>query len=207
MNNNGSYMLTNLDTTYIVTFTKDDIDFAYIFQGDLGNYGVGNLQFVADDFIFIYQSTNAGIKTNSTYIRITRAEAVLLQASSSFIPGAIYVITDADANLYGGTEITLVAISSTELSLQGSGLFYCPKYDLSAEGTGYGIWTKLMEGSFSNISGSFQPGEPVFTDESAEGIYLANGLILFTSGDWTNSLSIVGFNSSATAEISGFVTP
>ena len=60
MNNNGTYALTNVDKTYIVTFTTNDIDYAYIFQGTLGNYGVGNLQFVEDDFIFIYQSTNAG---------------------------------------------------------------------------------------------------------------------------------------------------
>lgn len=60
MNSNGPYGFTDVNKTYIITFTKDDIDYAYIFQGTLGFYGAGNLQFVADDFIFIYKSENQG---------------------------------------------------------------------------------------------------------------------------------------------------
>lgn len=75
MNNYGAYALTNVYKTYIITFTKDDIDYAYIFQGALGTYGAGNLQFVADDFIFIYQSENQGqVNENATeeFFCITR---------------------------------------------------------------------------------------------------------------------------------------
>ena len=205
MNTNGPYVFTDVNKTYVVTFTKDDIDYAYIFQGTLGTYGAGNLQFVPDDFIFIYQSTNSGEPTNSTYIRITRAEAVALQETASFVPGAIYVITDADANLYGGTEITLTAITSSQLSLQGSGLFYCPKYDLSAESTGYGIWTTYMEGTFSNIVGTFTSGETVTAQNGATAIYLAEGFLNYVSGDWSGATEIGG--ASGTCEVSNFVSP
>jgi hypothetical protein len=143
--------------------------------------------------------------TNSTYIKITRAEAEILQATSSFVPGATYTITDADVNLYGGTEITLTAITSNQLSLQGSGKFYCPKYDVSAESTGYGIWTKQMEGIFSSIVGTFTPGETVTANNGAIAKYLAQGFLEFISGVWEFATSITG--ATATADVSGFVTP
>lgn len=205
MNTHGPYVFTDVNKTYVVTFTQDDIDYAYIFQGTLGTYGAGNSQFFPDDFIFIYQSTNAGEPTNSTYIRITRSEAIVLQATSSFVPGAIYVITDADVNLYGGTEITLTAITSNQLSLQGSGKFYCPKYDVSAESTGYGIWTTYMEGTFSNIVGGFTSGEMITDQNGAEAIYLAEGFLNYVSGDW--SLAVNVFGASGAADVSGFVSP
>ena len=205
MNSNGPYVFNDVNKTYVVTFTQDDIDYAYIFQGTLGTYGAGNLQFVPDDFIFIYQSTNAGEPTNSTYIKITRLEAETLQAKSSFIPGATYVIGDADVNLYGGTEITLTAITSNQLSLQGSGLFYCPKYDLSAGGTGYGIWTTYMEGLFSNVVGTFTSGETITAQNGATAKYLAEGFLEWISGDWSGATSISG--AIATADVSDFVSP
>ena len=138
-------------------------------------------------------------------INITRTEAVTLQASSSFMSGATYTITDADVNLYGGTEITLTAITSNELSLQGSGKFYCPKYDVSAEGTGYGIWTKQMEGTFSNLVGTFTPNEVVTANNGATATYLAEGFLEIINGDWSFATSISG--ATATADVSGFVTP
>lgn len=72
MNNNSTYALTNVDKTYIITFTKDDIDYAYIFQGDLNTYGSGEAQLVADDFIFIYQSVIKNIKPFKSYRAILK---------------------------------------------------------------------------------------------------------------------------------------
>ena len=138
-------------------------------------------------------------------IEITRAEAETLQATSSFVVGATYVITNADAPLYGGTEITLTAITPSELSLQGSGLFYCPKYDLSGVGTGYGIWTTYMEGTFSNVVGTFYSGETVTSQNGATAIYLAEGFLNYISGDWSGATAISG--ATATANVSGFVSP
>lgn len=139
--------------------------------------------------------------------RITRAEAVVLQETASFVPGTVYVITDADVNLYGGTEITLTAITNTELSLQGSGKFFCPKYDLSAEGTGYGIWTTYMEGEITDIVGNFAPNEPIEANNGATGIYIGNGLLSWVSGDFSTATSIQGQILSAEANISGFISP
>ena len=136
-------------------------------------------------------------------IEITRAEAETLQATASFIPGATYVITDADVNLYGGTEITLTAITPSELSLQGSGLFYCPKYDLTTPG--YGIWTTYMEGTFSSIVGTFAQGETVTAQNGATATYLAEGFLIYVSGNWSGATAISG--ATATANVSGFVSP
>ena len=136
-------------------------------------------------------------------IEITRAEAVTLQTTSSFVPGLNYIITDADVNLYGGTEITLTAITSSELSLQGSGKFYCPKYDLTKPG--YGIWTKYMEGNFSNVVGTFYSGQTITAQNGATAIYLVEGFLNYVSGDWSAATLISG--ATATADVSGFVSP
>ena len=138
-------------------------------------------------------------------IEITRTEAETLQATASFVPGATYVITDADVNLYGGTEITLTAITPSELSLQGSGKFYCPKYDLTKPG--YGIWTKYMEGTFSSITGIFTKGETVTAQNGATAKYLAEGFLEWISGDWSTETLIQGQTSLAITNISGFVSP
>lgn len=152
-----------------------------------------------------YISNNSGGGGGSQSIRLTRTEILALQASSSFIIGANYTITDADVNLYGGTEITLTAITSNELSLQGSGKFYCPKYDVSAESTGYEIWTKQMEGTFSNIVGTFTQGETVTSNDGSTAIYLAEGFLEWISGSWNLATSISG--ATATADVLGFLAP
>jgi hypothetical protein len=126
-------------------------------------------------------------------------------SSSLFTPGLNYTITDADVNLYGGTEITLTAITPSELSLQGSGLFYCPKYDLNTPG--YNIWTTYMKGTFSNVVGTFTSGETITAQNGAEAIYLAEGFLNYVSGDWSGSTSITGDFSNATCTVSGFIPP
>ena len=134
---------------------------------------------------------------------ITRLEAETLQSTSEFVPGLNYTITDADVPLYGGTEITLTAITPSELSLQGSGLFYCPKYELN--GTGYGIWTTYIEAQFFSIVGTFTPGETVTADNGATATYLAEGFLNYVSGDWSSAFTISG--ATATADVSVFISP
>ena len=146
-----------------------------------------------------------GSAPSQSLITVTRAEAVTLQATSSFIPGATYTITNADTPLYGGTEITLTAITPSELSLQGSGKFYCPKYDLSGTGTGYDIWTKYMEGTFSNVVGTFYSGQTITAQNGATAIYIAEGFLNWVSGDWSGATTITA--GSTTANVSGFVSP
>ena len=132
-------------------------------ESDLPGELPGGSIFISTDTnkIFIYDDDNSPILYSSggstEPILVTRGEIEILVSTNSLLPGSLYTITDTDVNLYGGTEITLTAITSNELLLQGSGKFYCPKYDVSVESTGYGIWTKQMEGTFSSIVGTFAP--------------------------------------------------
>ena len=164
----------------------------------VSNFGKGNTNAYALTDIVLLNGTKLDV------LRITRAEAVFLQQNNSFIVGLNYVITDADVNLYGGTEVTLLAITKSKLSLQGSGLFYTPKYDENTPGKS--IWTTYMEGTFSNVSGVFTNGESV-TVKGAKGNYLTNGLIEFIDGNWVTATNITGTNLGATATINGFVPP
>lgn len=146
--------------------------------------------------------------TGGTVVETTYDDLInTLIPNEELIPGTFYRILDADKPLYGGTEITLTAISSNELSLQGSGKFYCPKYDVSAERTGYGIWTKQMEGTFYSIVGTFVQNEVVTANNGATATYLAQGFLEWISGDWSGATSITGYWSGATANISGVTTP
>ena len=148
---------------------------------------------------------SSGNNSSSVVIVADNTALIELITKNELIPGASYKILNADPNLYGGTEITLTAITSNQLSLQGSGKFYCPKYDLSAESTGYGIWTRYMEGTFSNVVGTFNSGETVTAQNGATAIYLAEGFLNYVSGDWSGATSISG--ATATADVSGFVSP
>ena len=82
--------------------------------------------------LYLYDDTNSPILYSSggstEPILVTRSEVELLVSTNSLLLGSLYTITDADVSLYGGTEITLTAITPSELSLQGSGLFYCPNH-------------------------------------------------------------------------------
>jgi len=133
------------------------------------------------------------------------ATATVLMTESSLIPGATYTITNADQNLYGGTEITLTAISVNQLSLQGSGKFYTPKYDLSVESNGYGIWNVYMYGDITNIIGNIYKNEEITAQNGAEAIFISENILQWVSGDWSSAVSI--FGSSGTADVSGFVSP
>ena len=66
-----------------------------------------------------------------------------------------------------------------------------------------------MYGTFANIVGTFdyQGKEAVTANNAATGVLLADGMIQFVSGDWSAATSITGDVSSATANISGFVSP
>lgn len=159
------------------------------------------LKITLEDLISLSSTSS----TNNLTVNLTKNEVNNLKNTNSLIPGLNYTITDADVNLYGGTEITLTAIASNELSLQGNGKFYCPKYDVSAEGTGYGVWTKQMEGAFSDIVGTFTLNEVVTANNGATATYLAEEFLEWISGDWSGATSISG--ATATANVSGFVSP
>ena len=140
-------------------------------------------------------------------IRVTRLQAETLESTNGFVVGVSYTITDADVGLYGGTEVTLLAIEPNKLSLQGSGKFYCPKYDLSVLNNGYGMWTKYMDGTFVTITGTFTNNETVTANNGAIAKFLTIGFLEWISGDWSGATSITGGTSGATCTVSGFVSP
>ena len=181
-------------------FTLDDLD---------DNLGATTLEEYSELLslgnFFVVSSGSGAPGSDAIAIALTYVQIQELVNNSELIVGANYTITNADVNLYGGTEVTLTAITENQLSLQGSGKFFCPKYDVSAESTGYGIWTTYMEGTFSSIVGTFVQNEVVTANNGATATYLAEGFLNWISGDWSGATSISG--ATATANVSGFVTP
>ena len=170
------------------------------------NYGTTDIEsfgvYLNENSFFLI---SGGSNNNSSSVVIVADNTALvgLIANNELIPGASYKILSADPNLYGGTEITLTAITKNQLSLFGSGLFYCPKYDLST--SGYGIWTKYMKGTFSNVVDTFYSGQTITAQNGATAKYLAEGFLNYISGDWSGATTITA--GSTTANVSGFVSP
>ena len=131
------------------------------------------------------------------FITISKAELDILVGDNALVPGQFYMITGVNVDLYGGTDVILQAATTNKLESQGSGLFYNPRYD------GGAIWTKYMSVSLSNISAPFNVGESVKADNGAIAIFLSNGLLDWSSGDWSTAVTILGHDSGSTADISG----
>ena len=161
----------------------------------------------ADDLSTVATSGSYNDLVNKPYnfITITKAELDTLIANSELSVGATYEITGVDVPLYGGTTVYLKALLPNKLAEVGTGLFYTPKYDQTVPG--YNIWSNYMEGEFSNIIGTFESGEDVTSNTGATAIFLVQGLLAFTSGDWSSSTTITGNVSTATADISDFIPP
>lgn len=170
--------------------------------------GVGSV--VNGNEIIVTEPNSENNIPNENYVihyNITRSEAETLQLNNGFVVGSQYTITNADVGLYGGTEVTLIAITTNKLSLQGSGKFYCPKYDLSVVNNGYGMWTKYMDGTFGTITGTFTTNEIVTANNGATAKFLTIGFLEWISGNWSSVTSITGGTSGATCTVSGFVSP
>ena len=97
-------------------------------------------------------------KSNQNNIEVTKLELDNLVSSSQLVKDSIYKISGVDSTLYGGTTIFLTAINSTQLSIDGYGIFYNPKYDKSINGFGvvkdYVAWAsedKQKESGVYNI--------------------------------------------------------
>lgn len=146
----------------------------------------------------------------------TRAEIGTLIGSSSLVPGVTYKITGVhkgvvlgkkalyDDGSNSGITIFLKAATTNKLEVSGHGLFYNPKYDKNI--AGYGIWTDLMSGNLSSITGPFVSGELVTATNGATARYILPRLFQWVSGNWIGAtISIT--NGTETADASGFVTP
>jgi hypothetical protein len=131
--------------------------------------------------------------------------------TNSLTPSSQYRITDADPELYGGTEIVLTAASTNSFNKKGVGKFYNPKYDKEVDG--YGIWSNKGMLDTTNLDGDFEFKEEIIGDGGQVG-YLSGTLwggynIFFEveSGDWSSVTGVTGDSSSSTAEITNVTLP
>lgn len=116
-------------------------------------------------------STNAWDKTvlltlssggGSGVYEVTVAELQTAIENEALVAGALYMVTDADVNLYGGTTIYLKANSTTELDTENAAAkLYVPKYESVP------IW-------------------------SATGIHALNDVVAWGGMLWTNKTGSVG---------------
>ncbi len=137
--------------------------------------------------------------SSSGIITVTKAALDVLIANGTLVVGKTYNITDADVNLYGGTSIFLEAVSTSKISQTGTGLFYNPIYNQNDNHNG--VWNLYIYPTMTNLVGQFATGEFVETDNSATGIYLADGFVQYTDGNWMAATSMTG-SSGATCDIS-----
>lgn len=148
-------------------------------------------------------------------ITTTRSQVVISASNSTLEPGVLYRITDADSGLYGGTEIVLQAISTSQLDNRGMGKFYNPNY---TSATGSNVWNNIGWFTTSNFTGTFSRGENITANNGA--VANVKGLVVplndstsehtfftVTSGTWSTATSITGNTSGATTSISDVFVP
>jgi len=128
-------------------------------------------------------------------ITVTKNELDTLIGDSLLIAGSTYKIIGVDSELYGGSTIFLQALTTNKLSINGSGIFYNPKYNETE------IYRRNISYNVGNLSGKFSYDENVITDTGALGRVKTYGMVEYLSGDWTSATTISGLSSLATASI------
>ena len=123
----------------------------------------------------------------------------------SFSIDTTYVITNADINLYGGTEIYLTTNSKGILNEDGVGKFYNPKYDQNVPGFGifstsstYVIGNKTIWGGYAwqSITGTAGTASDIYTLNATNWTKLAFDLVNYNVSydkikyDWQNNMIV-----------------
>ena len=120
-------------------------------------------------------SWSSGIGT--PVITLTALEFSVL---TSFSSSSTYKITDADIDLYGGTEIYLTTNSQGLLNDVGEGKFYNPKYDQTTGG--YKIWSSTS----SYLAGSIAYwGGRAWSNNIGTNALAAIDIFNLNSSEWT----------------------
>lgn len=91
-----------------------------------------------------------------------------LISNSGLTEGLTYKITGAHPTLYGGTDVFVLATSSSTIAKKGFGLFYNPKYN------DYPIWDDVVKLGYSVKTGYFEVGESLIGDGGQTGTLATN---------------------------------
>ena len=141
----------------------------------------------------------------SNFTTITKSELDMLISISGLTQGKFYKITGVNTDLYGGTDIILLAVSTNAISKNGHGLFYNPKYN------DYNVWSPSSLVQFTSQVGYFSLDEYITGDSGQIGKMIGlpgEETLSFISiqGEFSGGTTITGVNSSATAVVTNLTS-
>ena len=186
--------------TYSVTFNTVDSMLASVPDNNTQQIGSGDLR----NSLFTLWDKMDSIAIQSQHIltSVTRSEIDTLIQSNSLQSGTMYRISEVDIDLYGGTDIFLIALSDNKLSRNGWGLFYNPIYNQNEDD--YGIFNPYIYVYTTKTSTeNFVANEIVYDvlDDTISARFTSYGALLYVSGNWNSTSQIVGSSSNATADV------
>jgi hypothetical protein len=139
----------------------------------------------------------SGFQTSDS-VTLTKSQLDSTIANSGLTAGNLYKITGVNPELYGGTDIIVNAITSSEISKNGYGLFYNPDYGE------YDIWSPYSTLGFNNLDGFFTAGEIILGNSGQTGTLVGlpgDETLTFIAdvGVFSAGTVVTGFDSGATA--------
>lgn len=188
-----------INTSDRVAYLTNPRRYAGMIVTDLQEEKVYYLNHTKDAWLEV-GSADFTIETNKTDI-------TTLITNNQLLPGALYKIDGVDVPLYGGTTVFVKAVSTNQLSRDGNGIFYNPKYDQTKED--YGIWNNVNTWVTSSVVGTFKGNEAFTANNGAKGTLfttIEGNKFIITSGSFASGVtSITGDVSAATANVASIV--
>ena len=183
---NTVYLGNNVNINNSYKLPKDDGSIGQVLKTD----GVGNVTWG---------------QVSATLNLVTTDRLTFAGLGPSFSIDTTYVITNADFNLYGGTEIYLTTNSKGVLNEDGVGKFYNPKYDQNVLGFGifstsstYVIGNKTIWGGFAwqSLTGVTGTASDVFSLDNTKWVKVPFDLVNYNVSydkikyDWQNDMIV-----------------
>lgn len=127
----GGIIVRNLDS---------EIVFSQCYQGDTTYTFEDSTDCSSDGFVVKNESGEIVYEKciGCCTEEVTRSQLLALIKISLIKKNTLYTVTDVDPTLYGGTEIYMLGVDATSISVRGTGKFYTPKYKQSD--STIGIW-------------------------------------------------------------------
>lgn len=156
--NNETALIRIVSNTDFIAYTStaNGSNLEVLNQGSLITLSASSMNFIGIQA----SASGSAVTVQNSYISGTYVQISALIASNSLIPSQGYQITNA---LYGtipvkNIEVYLIATSTNELSLSGSGYFYNADYDLTGVYSGVsgyagqlGIWALTLTPVVGNV--------------------------------------------------------